>query len=436
MAYRRRYFEPFTGTTETIVDNAITKDKIASKAVGSEELADDAVTTEKIADGEVRSEDIGTGQVKSSDLAAGAVTVEKIADGAVTSPKLADTVAIRPLTPAATTSEIADGAVTLPKLATDSVDASKIKAGGVGASELAGEAVETAKVKDANITGPKIAASAIDNTHIKADAVRGTEIQDGAVSVGKIGADAVETAKIKDRNVTTAKIALLGVTPAELAVDAVETAKIKDKAVTVSKLADDLFADGLATYPFFYDEFVGAVLDNRWAQAGVVGGSANILDKALCEIKTGASENDEYRIDWNGKKAYIIDTMKPVLIVLVNSNDTIQLDIFFGFYRDDNNFYGFRLRSAVSNNWYAVCKAGGVETAEDTGVNSAGGAFACKVEWLAVDSVKFYINNVLKNTITTDVPTGDMEFRGWVENLALSARALTLKYVGISAIRV
>lgn len=448
MVYRRRYFEPFVGTTETIGDKSITGDKVDEGAISTGKIADDAVTSEKIADGEVKSADIGAGQVKTSDLASGAVTTEKIADAAVTTPKIADTVALRPLTPAATTSEIGDQAITQAKLAPDSVDATKIKPGAVGASELAGDAVETVKIKDAAVTGAKIDTDTITDANLAADSVGGPEIKDGAIESPQLSADAVETVDIKDGAVTPPKLGAVD-TPADGEVPAYDLATGKfewvpqptpitkhtdltdkevagvidhaDKSVTEPKLEDDFLRKYLEGRQVFYDDFLGAVLDNRWAQSGDAGGSVVMFPRSKAHINTAIATNSLYRINWNGALGIYVGKL-PKFYTRFWASNFIESDlaVFVGLRKDANNLIWFSYDPGVSANWRAHCISAGVPTVVDTGVPFAYGEHDYYIDVVSAGEVKFWIGGVLKATINTNIPaTVDVE--PWLEIKTLEA---------------
>ncbi|MBA7650773.1 hypothetical protein ES703_58584 [subsurface metagenome] len=371
MAYRRRYFEPFVGTTETIGDKAITGDKIDEGAVGTGKLADDAVISEKIKDETIRSEDLKDGEVKTADLGLGAVTSSKLADNAVTTYKyayqsitgskikpgtittdlLAEAPITRPITPGVTTAEIGDGQVT--------------------ASKLSGNAVETVAVKDRAITGIKIDTDTITSANIAANAITGAEIAAGAVGTDELSTAAVTPEKIdsidapadgesliydeasgafewtpdvgvsKHIDLTDKEVAGVidhadsSVTALKLATDAVETAKIKDANVTEPKLETDFLRKYLEGRQVFYDDFLGAVLDNLWAQSGTAGGNAVIVDRSKVSITTKAEAAAVYRINWNGKLGVYIGKLPKFYAKFWASNATeADFKVFVGLRKD------------------------------------------------------------------------------------------------------
>jgi hypothetical protein len=105
-------------STESLVDEAVTRPKIAPAAVASEQVANDAIT----------GDDIGEGAIGVSELANGAVTNDKIQDNAITSGKLgAGSVGNRQLVNGAVSEpKVQNGADTEPKIGEGAVTANKL----------------------------------------------------------------------------------------------------------------------------------------------------------------------------------------------------------------------------------------------------------------------------------------------------------------------
>jgi len=76
--------------SQSVVDGAVTTDKLADGAVTTAKLRDDAVTDEKLADGAVTGDKLADGAVDEDKITTGAVTTVKLRDGSVTEDKLAD----------------------------------------------------------------------------------------------------------------------------------------------------------------------------------------------------------------------------------------------------------------------------------------------------------------------------------------------------------
>jgi len=206
MAYKSRYFEPFSGTSEVIAPNAITSDKIADETI--------------------ESRDIKNLQVKTEDIADKAVTLAKLGD---------DVPAVG----------IPDNSIPAAKLADDCVEKRHIKTAAVDTDELANQAVTSEKIRDATITNAKIATNTITQGKIANNAIGTGEIQNGSVTPEKLSfavpsrplTPPVTTDEIGDGQVTGPKIASSAVGSSQLAVDSVITEKIANQAVTAEKLA-------------------------------------------------------------------------------------------------------------------------------------------------------------------------------------------------------
>ncbi|MBA7625530.1 hypothetical protein ES703_32961 [subsurface metagenome] len=372
MAYKRRYMRPFVGTTIVIQDDAITQDKIDEKAVKEAQLGDQAVSERAMGPASVTSEALKDGEVKTADIGDAQVTEPKLADGAVTENKLSFTPSTRPLTPGVGSAEILDDAVVESKYGDDSIPSVAYKPGSVDEAALGGDAVTTVKIMDDNVTGSKIPASAIDNLHLKADSVRGTEIQDGAVSEDKIGTDAVTTLKIKAANVTE------------------------------SRLQGDILRRLLDSSQLLYDDFIGAALRPEWAASGDPGGSISRANSEL-SIITNATNDHFFRVNTGGD-FFTSEGDKPN--VFLRGKQTISdIHVRFGLYGNANNYILFDFDTDVDGDWHVKCKRAGVETSIPTNVAATTLMHDFFFEVLLPNQVKFYIDNVAKGIITTNVPS-------------------------------
>jgi hypothetical protein len=193
MAYKSRYFEPFSGTTEVIAPNAITSDKIADETI--------------------ESRDIKNLQVKTEDIADKAVTLAKLGD---------DVPAIG----------IPDNSISAAKLADNSVEKRHIKTAAVDTDELANASVTTEKIRDANVTNAKIATNTITQGKIANNAIGTGEIQNGAVTPEKLSFVPGGAVRPLVPPLTSAEIGELQVT----------SSKLQDGSVTQEKLAPDVAA--------------------------------------------------------------------------------------------------------------------------------------------------------------------------------------------------
>ncbi|GAI14222.1 unnamed protein product, partial [marine sediment metagenome] len=76
----------------------------------------------------------------------------------------------------------------------------------------------------------------------------------------------------------------------------------------------------------------------------------------------------------------------------------------FGFIVDATQYLIFRYNTAVSANWFAVSRSGGAEETTDTGIAAVLTPLKFKIAYEAVNSVKFYIDTVLKATHVAQNP--------------------------------
>jgi len=363
MAYRRRYF-----------DGEVTSPLIVPEAVTEEKIADEAVTSRKIKDETIKSVDIGAGQVRTED----------IADGAVTLSKLGDDVSIIPLEDGAvTTTKLADSAVTTAKIGDREVTEDKIREG----------SVSSLKLKDGAVITPKIATGAV--TPAKLSFVPLTRPLVPPVDATEIGTDAIETDKIKD--------------------DAVTATKIKNYHVVEPKIHDDalsirLFKSFFQRTYFRHFDFFGTNLIG-WADSGdgeVRASSA--LEHGGVGIRVMPTKT--HRINWNDFEDLDLQIAKPIWMVaaipLYKTYVTIRLSLV----HDANNFVEFKAEDNVGGtpNWYARCMKGGVLTEVDTGVAVKDAVTEYQLQHMRIEvmgpaEVRFYIDNALKATITTNVFT-------------------------------
>ena len=84
---------------------------------------------------------------------------------------------------------------------------------------------------------------------------------------------------------------------------------------------------------------------------------------------------------------------------------------------DATHYILFRLDTSVSGNWYTVTRDGGGETIVDTGVAAAGGWNEFKMDLVAANDLKFYIDTVLEDTRVANIPNTSCEPQVQVETL-------------------
>ena len=160
--------------SQSVVDGAITTNKLANGAVTTNKLADNAVDANKIDDGAVTNIKLRDDSVTEDKIADSAVTAGKLFDSAVTTSKLRDDSVI--------TDKLFDGAVTADKLADSAVTEGKIVNAAVSTNKLADNAVTEDKIVNAAVSTNKLADDAITTTKLRNNSVTVDKIQPDVVS--------------------------------------------------------------------------------------------------------------------------------------------------------------------------------------------------------------------------------------------------------------
>ena len=147
-----------------IADGSISTNKLVANAVTADKLAANSVTAEKIV----------AGTISTDKLAANAVTTEKIVAGAVGAYQIAgNSVHADHLVANSVTAEkIVSGAIGTDHLAANSVNADKIVSNAITADKLAANSVTGVKIESRAITTDKLAATAIDGMTITGATIR------------------------------------------------------------------------------------------------------------------------------------------------------------------------------------------------------------------------------------------------------------------------
>jgi len=404
MAYRRRYFPTLEVPTGEIQDEAITRDKIDSGAI----------TSDKIADGAVAANDIADGAVTPSKIPAGSITGPKIAAGTIDASKLTFIPLTRPLSPPIATAEISDGAVTPAKMA----------AGSWAGSNLIDRSVAANKIVLNSITSDELASGSVGQSELEDDSVGTGELQANAVTQPKMADNSVGTPELIDNAVTTGKIINDAVTTGKIINDAVETAKLHADALAKRHLLS--FKSRVAEIA---DHFVGAALSPQWAVSGD-GGFVTSLGNHYLTIRPKTDSNKVVQMDYNNLYAVNLKPSLPTLITRLTLQKT-QCVHKVGWNKDANNYVYFRLNTALDTKLRAVTANGGVETVTDTLVSPGGPGEFLKltIEFVSAASVKFYINDVLVATHTTNIPDIIAEPYYYTKALDASSKYINIDYI-------
>jgi len=187
-------------------------------------------------------------------------------------------------------------------------------------------------------------------------------------------------------------------------VNSVVADKIKDFQIDLKKFT--------ATHMFIFTTFDS--LDG-WEQGGV-GTESITCVLGGTRIETGANNNDTAyiaAIPTNGVGANPNFDRNPVAQVMLHIMDKNVAEVHFHiganeFQAAGADYVGFFFDQAKV---YAVCrKVSGSETKEEiTDAPEPEDPHIYRVEYVSVNQVKFYIDGVLKKTITTNIPWGDNE---------------------------
>jgi hypothetical protein len=222
-----------------ILDNAITRNKIADAAIDANKLANEAVTNLKLADQAVSTAKLQVAAVTAEILANGAVISSKIADAALTVAKFAS--GIRPVEILGALPATGNFAGRMVFLTTDSklYRHTGTPSGAAGFTAATGAADIIGQLTDAQIADISAAklTGQIVGTQISDNAISTPKLAAGAVSTAKLAAGAVTADIIAANAVTTAKIAAGAVTANELSANSVTSDKILAGSIIAGKIA-------------------------------------------------------------------------------------------------------------------------------------------------------------------------------------------------------
>jgi len=207
----------------------------------------------------------------------------------------------------------------------------------------------------------------------------------------------------------------------------------------LNSLYDDIV--GAARIPSrtarWLDDFVGSTVRPEWTitTAGSAGTTLMPYNFGELRLYTGATVNSSVQLDFGGNLVarYL---MSPLMEVRFGAVETTVLNWRVYLYNDADNYIGFRLNeTGAGEHVYAVCRSGGVETAEDLGVGLSTDATTYQIDMYSNVQVRFRINGELKATITDNIPTLHMEPHIYLENLEAANKRINLKYVLLEALQ-
>ena len=287
---------------------------------------------------------------------------------------------------------------------------------------MAATIIDTAQIVDEAITTAKIAPAAIDQSKMQVDSIGSTQIQAGAVGMSELGALAIDTDTLVDGAVTAPKLDTDAVTTIKIKDDAITTVKISDETVTEDKLSLESIPNFTRDNPYFYDNFVGASLTNRWAVSGDAGGSILLGTGFGIAILTNNTINDVFRVNFNGVLNFRMGQL-PIFSTRVGFTSLVNRKYETGLSVDATAYLFFRYDSSVSPNWFAVSRNGGAETAADTGIPVTTSFVDLEIKYISSTLVEFKIAGVLVATNVTNNPASTGNFEPWMEITTLQAIA-------------
>ena len=185
---------------------------------------------------------------------------------------------------------------------------------------------------------------------------------------------------------------------------------------TTSELMDDFIGGNTSS---------GTISQYGWKWT--TGGSGTITYTSAESGRVGLVKGKSGTTTNNGSTLYLVDPANQPIFpssfgnltiifsikqVDANSSSNMQIGTAdnIALIGDVNN--GAYFRSSGSGNWYAITRSGAIETATDTGVAQASSFKQFKIVINSnYTSIAFYIDNVLKATHTTNLPSGNLSPR-------------------------
>ncbi len=210
----------------TIINDAVTTNKIKTDAVTSNEIATDAVTSSEIITDAVDSDEIKKDAVKEDEIATGAVTTNEIKDKTILvadiNPGANDQVLgttasgdVAWINKSALSNElgVTDGSILIGNSSNKAVSRSlggEISMTNTGVVTINNNAVTTAKILNSNVTTDKIADLNVTTAKIANSSISTGKIQTGAITSNEILDNTINSADIANETITTADIAKPG----------------------------------------------------------------------------------------------------------------------------------------------------------------------------------------------------------------------------------
>lgn len=204
---------------------------------------------------------------------------------------------------------------------------------------------------------------------------------------------------------------------------------------------------------YFEDDFWGRATKTQWTTritTGAVGGAPTAGDlNGVLEILTGGAATNEESLDFNDIFEFD-NTLRPTFECRLNlaqvDNDTnvsiglINTNIGTGASEQGQNLGGgnedfilFQMSHTIytDTNWHLHCQLDGVSTV-DAGAAAAGTTWVTlRFEFYSDTAVEWFIDGTSQGTISTNVPTDNLQPLLYILTDAVAAKSLDVDYVKI-----
>ena len=183
----------------------------------------------------------------------------------------------------------------------------------------------------------------------------------------------------------------------------------------------------------FYDEMWSGV-DPAWATRVTTGSAAaqNAINGRY-RITTGATATNEESLDWNDICPFV-STQQPSIEIRLNLQTAASIEAEIGLIEasggGDDDYIRFKHDASGDTSWDAEVSSGGATTTASTSTASENEMYF-KIKFASDTSVEFYINSELKATLSSNVPTVQLQPYILVKTEENASKYIDIDYVKI-----
>ena len=164
----------------------------------------------------------------------------------------------------------------------------------------------------------------------------------------------------------------------------------------------------------FTDHFLGDSVRDLWRSTGDAGGSAVVVDAqdgGVCRISTGATTNDDWRIDWGVIRSLHI-LKKVTMEWRMKAINSTYITLTTGLHFDGSNLAWFHCAHDASGNWFIRCIDDGSSTNVSSGVAVDTDWHIFRIECCPTGEVHYYIDGAetANSPIITDIPSDAADY--------------------------